>query len=230
MGMTSLSIILTVFVLQLYHVTPQQSPVPDWLRTCMFGCIASALHMRETVDGFRCTYVVTSQDDCSDSGSARSQPCRLSRIQNAAVDDDDEDRKFLPQKCNIGQNGIVTSSASAGTRQQVHAVETEATAASVKTHRHHVHPRGKNQLSCRQTSVSVERALKIVVERSLHSSGGGASDADLDEQLRRTIVNEWKLVAFVMDRLLFVLFLIISTLSTIAILVILPLTKPSMID
>ncbi|GFR62847.1 neuronal acetylcholine receptor subunit alpha-10 [Elysia marginata] len=45
MGMTSLSIILTVFVLQLHHVGPHKRPVPDWLRTLVCNVFARAVCM-----------------------------------------------------------------------------------------------------------------------------------------------------------------------------------------
>jgi len=41
MGMTSLSIILTVFVLQLHHGSPGRRPPPAWLRRLMIGCVTS---------------------------------------------------------------------------------------------------------------------------------------------------------------------------------------------
>ncbi|CAH1795983.1 unnamed protein product [Owenia fusiformis] len=49
MAMTSLSIVLTVFVLQLHHVGPQQRPVPRWMRCIVFDVIARLLFMRRRV-------------------------------------------------------------------------------------------------------------------------------------------------------------------------------------
>ena len=46
MGMTSMSIILTVFVLQLHHVGPHQRPVPKWLRALCFDCLARIMCLR----------------------------------------------------------------------------------------------------------------------------------------------------------------------------------------
>ena len=43
--MTSLSIILTVFVLQLHHVGPHQKPVPRWLRALVFDLLARMVCM-----------------------------------------------------------------------------------------------------------------------------------------------------------------------------------------
>lgn len=59
MGMTSLSIILTVFVLQLHHVGPHQRPVPRWLRFLCVDILARFMCMRQSqipqpfVDEFR---------------------------------------------------------------------------------------------------------------------------------------------------------------------------------
>jgi len=52
MGMTSLSIILTVFVLQLHHVSPRQRPAPHWLHCLMIRYVAPALCMRTHVTDY----------------------------------------------------------------------------------------------------------------------------------------------------------------------------------
>jgi hypothetical protein len=50
---------------------------------------------------------------------------------------------------------------------------------------------------------------------------------DASEQDQRDITDEWRLVAIVIDRLLFWIFLVVSTVSTAVILLIQPLIKPS---
>ena len=52
MGMTSLSIILTVFVLQLHHVGPHQRGVPRWLQILSHDILASILCIRPRVNPF----------------------------------------------------------------------------------------------------------------------------------------------------------------------------------
>ena len=53
MGMTSLSIILTVFVLQLHHVGPHQRGVPRWLQIFSYDILASVLCLRPKVHPFQ---------------------------------------------------------------------------------------------------------------------------------------------------------------------------------
>ena len=55
-------------------------------------------------------------------------------------------------------------------------------------------------------------------------------DDDEDYDVISGIADEWKLIASVMDRLLFVLFLFISSASSLAILVVRPLMKPSIVE
>jgi len=52
MGMTSLSIVLTVFVLQLHHVTPRRRPAPAWLLRAMTRYVACALCMADHVTDY----------------------------------------------------------------------------------------------------------------------------------------------------------------------------------
>ena len=52
MGMTSLSIVLTVFVLQLHHASPRQRPAPVWLHCLMIRYVARALCMASHVTDY----------------------------------------------------------------------------------------------------------------------------------------------------------------------------------
>jgi len=52
MGMTSLSIVLTVFVLQLHYVSPRQRPAPAWLHCFMIRYVAPALCMGSHVTDY----------------------------------------------------------------------------------------------------------------------------------------------------------------------------------
>ena len=53
MGMTSMSIILTVFVLQLHHVGPHKRPVPGWLNTIVVGLFARLVCMSRDSQPFK---------------------------------------------------------------------------------------------------------------------------------------------------------------------------------
>lgn len=53
MGMTSLSIILTVFVLQIHHVGPHKKRVPSWMRTLVFDLLARLLCMSYATKSLR---------------------------------------------------------------------------------------------------------------------------------------------------------------------------------
>ena len=48
MAMTSLSIVLTVFVLQLHHVGPNTKPVPRWIRAVVISVISRIICMRSS--------------------------------------------------------------------------------------------------------------------------------------------------------------------------------------
>ena len=57
MGMTSLSIILTVFVLQLHYVGPHQRRVPKWLKILSYDILARVLCLRPKVNPFLFTSI-----------------------------------------------------------------------------------------------------------------------------------------------------------------------------
>ena len=79
---------------------------------------------------------------------------------------------------------------------------------------------------------AVRGHLKIVVSKQERPCAGDDNndDDDDDDDVCSSIADEWKLIATVMDRLLFVLFLSISSLSSLVILVFRPLMKPSIVE
>ncbi|XP_064608997.1 neuronal acetylcholine receptor subunit alpha-10-like [Liolophura sinensis] len=166
MAMTSLSIILTVFVLQLHHVSPHQKRVPKWLRVIMFEIIARLVCMRSNVKQLQ-----------GHDSSARQDDICLSTFMES------RDEK----NCNGSlrhHQGTVSRTRYFGKHGQ------------------------------RETKDKITNHLKILISKQ-----------DSEEEYQ-DVVNQWRLVAQIMDRFLFWLFLIGSTISTIIILVFLPMGKP----
>ncbi|XP_050402297.1 neuronal acetylcholine receptor subunit alpha-10 isoform X2 [Patella vulgata] len=157
MAMTSMSIILTVFVLQLHHVGPHQKPVPRWMKSLVINILARAVCMCSTAQSAK-----NPSDDV----------CLSTFMEN-----------IESGNCNGGRppNGLIV-------------------------------PRDRKS----EQSERVTSHLKVLVARQ------DSEDAHLD------IVKEWRLVAHVMDRLLFWIFLIVAVVSSIVILVVKPLMKPDL--
>ncbi|XP_060068850.1 acetylcholine receptor subunit alpha-1-A-like [Ylistrum balloti] len=163
MGMTSLSIILVVFVLQLHHVGPHQRPVPRWLRFLCVEILARIMCMR------------TSQIPASYSKDFRKDDmCLTTFFENV---DGNNCNGNLPQNTLKYHDKIID-------------VERDSTHRRITKH------------------------LKVLVEKQ-----------DFDDH-HQDIVNEWRFVALVMDRILFWVFLFASLISSIMILVVEPMRKP----
>lgn len=166
MAMTSLSIILTVFVLQLHHVSPHQKKVPKWLRVIMFEIIARLVRMRSNVKQLQ-----------GHDSSTRQEDICLST--------------FMESRDEKNCNG------------------------SLRPHQGTVsRTRYFDKHGQRETKDKITNHLKILISKQ-----------DSEEEYQ-DVVNQWRLVAQIMDRFLFWLFLIGSTISTIIILVFLPMGKP----
>ena len=163
MAMTSLSIVLTVFVLQLHHVGPDTKPVPLWIRKVVLHLIARMMCMSAHVDGYY-RYQETRKDEM----------CMTSFMDSVDFRDSNN--------C----NGRLQSNPPSSDRNV--------------------------------TYDRISRHLKILVSKH---------DGEEDHQ---DIVNEWRLVAHVMDRFLFWLFLIGSFFSSLVILVFKPMMKPHLAD
>ena len=185
MAMTSLSIVLTVFVLQLHHVGPNTKPVPRWNRRIVVGLIARAICMQSHIRGYygsKCRPDRPAQShNTSGSGGLHREEMCLTSFMESSMDYKDTNN------CN-GRLG-----------QQIHLAAEMA----------------ERELGQRNVSYDrISKHLKILVSK--HDS----------EEEYQDIINEWRLIAQIMDRFLFWLFLIGSTLSSVSILVFKPMGKP----
>lgn len=174
MAMTSLSIVLTVFVLQLHHVGPNTKPVPVWIRKVVIGVIARAICMTSHLQGYYAYREPNSKKD---------EMCLTSFIDNLDIKDSNN--------CNGRLNQT----------QLQYGLDNRAM--------------GDNNRDRNVNYDKISRHLKILVSK--HDGEDEFQD----------IINEWRLVAHIMDRFLFWLFLIGSFLSSISILVFKPMTKPT---
>lgn len=168
MAMTSLSIILTVFVLQLHHVGPHQRPVPKWLKFICVRILAKIMCMN------------TSQF-----------PVRYRR--GYRRDRDVCLTTFFDSDGNSHCNGNIPQHSVSYQPDKIHDVQVER----------------------EQTQEKITKHLKILVEKQDY------------EDYHQDIVYEWRFVALCMDRILFWVFLFAAILSSIMILIVQPLRKPS---
>ena len=214
MAMTSLSIVLTVFVLQLHHVGPHQKAVPGWIKQIVIRYIARILCMRSHIASY---YGCTLEE----AEAKRNEMCLTSFIDNM-------DYKDL-NNCNgrLTQNHLYT-----GMPGSSHVVDNKYERIPYNPHQAHQYAR-TYQLGPNVPSPGPGG----------HTSRGGGNNGALsydkisnhlkilvskydNEDEYQDIMNEWRLVAHIMDRFLFWLFLIGSVLSSVSILVFQPMTKP----
>ncbi|XP_052281224.1 neuronal acetylcholine receptor subunit alpha-3-like [Dreissena polymorpha] len=171
MGMTSLSIILTVFVLQLHYVGPHQKGVPHWLQFVSYELLARLVCMRPRHNPFMSGF--------------RSNSAVINRFPNDEHTSQIRTATLLPQQVLLNQF------------DNNHSVNLNL-----------LEPNPD------ETQDRITVSLKQLVEKQ-----------DLEER-HQDIVNEWRFVAMIMDRVLFWLFLLAAILSSIIILIIMPLRKP----
>ncbi|XP_052796704.1 neuronal acetylcholine receptor subunit alpha-10-like isoform X2 [Mya arenaria] len=195
MGMTSLSIILTVFVLQLHHVGPHQKGVPRWLQVLSYDILSSMLCMRPRLNPF--IYRTSHQHDhtfqYTEPVELVSQPYRT----NGVITHKTANRA---QTVPINQNHVT----SPVTQNVLHNNQFENHFNATM-----VAPDGEG------TQNRITSSLKILMEKQ-----------DIEER-HQDIVNEWRFVALIMDRVLFWLFLFAAVISSIVILIIMPMRKPA---
>ncbi|XP_064619930.1 neuronal acetylcholine receptor subunit alpha-10-like isoform X2 [Lineus longissimus] len=166
MAMTSLSIVLTVFVLQLHHVGPHERPVPEWVKFIMFKIVARLLFMRKAIK--KAEYGREAKRD---------EMC-LATFGEHHLDIKDTN-------CNGRLSPLQLS------------------------HDRRDRERGSVAFD------KISKHLRVLVAKQTY------------EDNFQEIVDEWRLVAHIMDRFLFWLFFISGFVSSIVILVIRPMYKPT---
>ncbi|CAF3914274.1 unnamed protein product [Adineta steineri] len=255
MALTSLSIVLTVYVLQLHHSGPVIISIPHTFKYSLVRYIAPFIGMTkivqiyaeehnliETDDVYRCFAAIpTKPIDTSVIDNEKKYVYQKKNIKhrqenshreetrqnhNDEYDDDDEDeekmKQFIPNTLERSNGDIRSSS----------------TAINKRTYSHHHHrsrsrpsqivliPEQSHPLpSIRNTNITSHYELfnsnMYLLEKHLKH----IMDKQKLEEDRNEIVNEWKLMALIMDRLLFWIFMTLTFVSTILCLIIIPLLK-----
>lgn len=212
MAVASVSVILTVVVLKLHHCSPHQKKIPRWVRHFVLGHLAKIV---------RCSCI---------------KPCknlsRKSSTYESEVGMKELQTKLLRQMENItlknGSSGlnIETSSrnnVNANARNLASMNEMNNSKANLDLREFSISNRSSMNEEEAITTARRDRSLttmedilkylKVLVIKS------DAEDAENE------VVDEWKQVALIVDRLFFWLFLLITILSSVVILVIVPSFK-----
>ncbi|CAF1236441.1 unnamed protein product [Adineta steineri] len=255
MALTSLSIVLTVYVLQLHHSGPVIIPIPYTFKYSLVRYITPVIGMRKIVeiyarehnlvdtdDVYRCfrktSLQITKKNQLTTSKHKRinektknkyrqntrnSKKCQCDDVNNDTDDyynDEDETKKeFLPDFST--ENGDIHSE-------------------SIRKKRHYSRPRRAvppivliPQQSRPLSSSSSSIPANLHTDNDLYTSNMHLLEKHLkylvnkqrQEEDRNEIINEWKLMALIMDRLLFWLFTFFTVLSTVICLTIIPVLK-----
>jgi len=221
MGMTSLSIVLTVFVLQLHYVAPNQTPVPDWLRLLVINYVARALCMR----GVLSSYYTGAWHDVRTLPRPPGPPSLKYSSLSAQADVANSKSSNNLFHLNSLNNAIHTRKSARHLRGEVNPPSVAVASTTDECLRWH-----QSYITAATTTARATTGPGGPPEKQSHDISGHVKivlskhGSDVDHE---NIVNEWKLVALIIDRFLFVLFLTISGLATLGILVFKPLTKPS---
>ena len=237
MAMTSLSIVLTVVVLQLHHVGPNQKPVPRWIKRIMIDFFARVLCMSNYITN----YYGDSRRRTRDADQPR---------QHAQRRHNGHQRHRLPTPplqrgvTSSQYSNLLTSSSqeqlqdfrpaaahqpqlqSGGSRRDSSDCNGDVKHSSIpllQLNTHNLDASDAHNFTL-QRRASRAREQQVGEEMSNHLRIMVAKRAGEDEH--EDIVNEWRLVAHICDRLLFFIFLVSSLVSTVYILVLMPRGKP----
>jgi len=184
MTLTSLSIVLTIFILQLhYAVLSHRRPVPTWIRQLFIYRLGPALGVRRRA----------------------ASHCRLNRpsISSAAP----------------------LSTWSRRRARAANSVDPEVGTLSAVGK--HLSPPVRSVRSGTAEGVNSQQTKRPMSEDLITRHLRSYLDGRRAEQEFEEVITEWRLVALIFDRLMFWTFLVGTTMSTVIILVILPLTKPN---
>ncbi|XP_064609290.1 neuronal acetylcholine receptor subunit beta-3-like [Liolophura sinensis] len=198
MAVTCASVILTVMVLKLYHCSPNQREVPQWVRTLVLKGLARLVHCQcpkfKTKKKRRASGKIKDVKFKQETQDLRTRLMAESGP-STAVNVNTIPEMFMAHGENL-TNEFRVGQMSDLTRQDSFSEAYTCEA------------------SARKTAIEdILNYLKLLVAKS---------DA---EEFECEVINEWKQVALVVDRLLFWFFLTVTVASTLLILVIIPTLK-----
>ena len=209
--MTSVSVIMTVFVLNLHYRNPDNKPVPSWLRRCF---------VKKTRNGglaFRQNYPYIEEVYTDDqSNHVRTVPLRLT-IENLAQELKDElDPSEAPPPCEMPLNEMPNARAPHPRFNPPGYSEVtqhdNSTRLRYHTNTNSAHSRNSQSPSFTKSG-DILGALRKIIERYERD--------DCEEAM----LYEWRQVAIGVDRILFWIFLVGTLGSTLVVLIVAPITK-----
>ena len=212
MAVASVSVILTVLVLKLHHCAPNQKHIPSWVRHYVLGFLARVV---------RCSCV-----------SAKVQYIQARKTRKRTSDsgftDTEASTKLINDVESLTRNHLKIDTISGSFKRNCN--HTSSFINDIRG--------SKMNLDVRDNSMSnrssfTEEDLNLNTRKDIRSGSmdeilkylklmvakSDAEDAETD------IVDEWKQVALVVDRLFFWMFLLLTIFSTIILLVIVPAFK-----
>lgn len=229
MAITSISIILTVWVLALHHCGPHQSAVPRWARRYVLGFLARIVGFRPSSGG-----------QCREKRSRLSRKIRRKRPENPPVGKTDNVDRFLDLVREISaENETVEKSENTTTinneKKAKKGINTanpgvpsyqvgggnNIAMASLRRLDNGVGPclQQQDDGSLSMFELTIKRLL-IMEETLGYLKFLVAKSASDDRQSE--ITNEWRNVACVVDRCLFRVFLLVTAVSTFLMMVFVP--------
>ena len=240
MALTSLSIVLTVYVLQLHHSGPVVIPIPHAFKYSVVHYIAPLIGMKQIVKIYAQEHNLIETDDVYRSfAEPKSKPMDspliqrkspmhyrvdLHQQQGESLSEDESMKQCLPStnnnyvaNGNLRSGGRSTMTAAVKKRSrsrppqivlipQHHPLPSSSTSSLIKSTRTHYDLFNSNLFL-------LEKHLKHLIDKQKHDEG------------RNEMINEWKLMALIMDRLLFWLFASLTTIGTLFCLILIPYLK-----
>ena len=217
MTLTSMSVIMTVFVLNLHHRGPNKRRVPHWLKEILVNKISPFLCLSES-DEFTERYY-NSEDRFIKNMSLK---ITLDSIQQAL-----ENETQLENNLNnlrettvtfadnhVSVNSVPhTQTVRTNVYPTMQSLPTQNASTSAQQNDNHRRHKRRTNSTISKTNDEILQSLKRILEKHERE------DKDYE------MIKDWRRVAQVIDRILFIIFFLATTWSTIGILVIAPASR-----
>ncbi|CAF3648475.1 unnamed protein product [Adineta steineri] len=215
MAMTSVSVMMTVFVLNLHYRGPKKNEIPFWLQQLLSLSLANIIRSYQ-----RTKKIKIFHKDKRDSSK-----------KNKIRDNDSED-----PTSRTSANGIVLSYTNINeTKTKIRTTTDDTTAmqmdAEDNQERRSVDNKNKNRLSLPREEIHLKNRLSSrtssihtvhdEIQDTLHGLLRKQKELEHDQQ----VTNDWRAMATKVDKILFYIFLLLTVISTLGLLVVVPLFR-----
>ncbi|CAF0775433.1 unnamed protein product [Rotaria sordida] len=213
MAMTSVSVMMTVFVLNLHYRGPKKNEIPFWLQQLLSLSLSNICCTFNKPKKIKTLY------------TSKQQKGHKKNVQNTNQTQQTENRVpangILLSYANVNETKIKSRVTTDVNSIQIHTANSQEQKQTKRTSRKHLRSEEILMKNRSMSHSSSTESIQDEIQDTLHSLLCKQKELEHDQQ----VTNDWRALATKIDKILFYVFLLLTIISTLGLLVVAPLFR-----